>query len=313
MISTTTTSGTSAAGPLPDKRRGLAVRRLPEAGPSLEVILIENAAGRGRVEHAPVPPHRHDYHELIWTRRGVGRHLVDGERFAAGPQTLTLIRRGQVHAFERAADVDAAVIRFGDELLYEAPARANPVWLVGATGLRALTVPDGEVERVESIVDALVAETRRSFDARSVDLYRHLLFTLLLWAERWYDASRGSGLSSDDADVELYRRFAHALEQDFARYRSVGHYADALGVPAAVLARALSQTTGRTTKALIMERVMLEAARLLRFTDMQIGEIAFRVGLGDQLYFSRAFKRRYGESPLVYRDRLRGGAEPSKR
>jgi hypothetical protein len=152
----------------PGKRRGLAVRRLPEAGPSLEVILIEDAGAQ--VEQAPAPPHRHDYHELIWTRRGLGRHLVDGERFEAGPHTLTLIRRGQVHAFERAADVDAAVIRFGVELLYEGPARANPVWLVGATGLRALTVPDGEVQRVESIVDALVAETRRSFDARSVEL-----------------------------------------------------------------------------------------------------------------------------------------------
>jgi AraC family transcriptional regulator, transcriptional activator of pobA len=51
--------------------------------------------------------------------------------------------------------------------------------------------------------------------------------------------------------------------------------------------------------------VMLEAARLLRFTDMQVGEIAFRVGLDDQLYFSRAFKRQYRESPLAYRDRLR--------
>jgi AraC family transcriptional activator of pobA len=305
------TSAVSAAGLRPGRRRSLAVRRLPEAGPSLQVILIED--GGAQVEQAPVPPHRHDYHELIWVRRGLGRHMVDGERFEAGPHTLTLIRRGQVHAFERAMDVDAAVIRFGDELLYEGPARANPSWLVGATALRALTVPDGEVQRVESIVDALVAETRRRFDARTVDLYRHLLFTLLLWAERWYDASRGPGLSSDDADVELYRRFAHALEQDFARYRSVGHYADALGVPPAVLSRALSKTTGRTTKALIMDRVMLEAARLLRFTDMQVGEIAFRVGLADQLYFSRAFKRQYGESPLAYRERLRGDAEVSKR
>jgi AraC family transcriptional regulator, transcriptional activator of pobA len=277
----------------------------------LEVILIEDAGAL--VEQAPVPPHRHDYHELIWTRRGVGRHMVDGERFEVGPHTLTLIRRGQVHMFERAKDVDAAVIRFGDELLYEGPARANPVWLVGATGVRALTVPNGEVPRVESILDALVAETRRASDARSVDVYRHLLFTLLLWAERWYDGTRRPDASNEDGDVELYRRFAQVLERDFARQRSVGHYADALGVPAAVLARVLSQTTGRTTKALIMERVMLEAARLLRFTDMQVGEIAFRVGLGDQLYFSRAFKRQYGESPLAYRERLRDGAETSQR
>jgi AraC family transcriptional activator of pobA len=296
------TSAASAAGP---RRRNLAVRRLPEAGPSLEVIVIENATARGRVEPARMAPHRHDYHELIWIRRGIGRHVVDGERFEAGRHTLTLIRRGQVHVFERATDVDAAVIRFGDELLYEGPARANPVWLVGATGFRTLTVPDGEAQRVESIVDALLAETRRPFDARSVDLYRHLLFTLLLWAERWYDGARGRAPSRDDAGVELYRRFAQVLERDFARHRGVGHYADALGVPAALLARVLSQTTGRTTKVLIMERVMLEAARLLRFTDMQVGEIAFRVGLGDQLYFSRAFKRQYGESPPAYRERLR--------
>ena len=47
---------------------------------------------------------------------------------------------------------------------------------------------------------------------------------------------------------------------------------------------------------------MLEAARLLRFTDLTIGEVAFRTGFDDQLYYSRAFKRRYGESPTSYRD-----------
>jgi hypothetical protein len=47
-------------GTQPGKRRGLAVRRLPEAGPSLEVILIEDAGAQ--VEQAPAPPHRHDYH-----------------------------------------------------------------------------------------------------------------------------------------------------------------------------------------------------------------------------------------------------------
>jgi AraC family transcriptional activator of pobA len=51
---------------------------------------------------------------------------------------------------------------------------------------------------------------------------------------------------------------------------------------------------------------MLEAARLLRFTELTVGEIAFRAGFADQLYFSRAFKRHYGEAPMRYRERLRG-------
>ena len=48
---------------------------------------------------------------------------------------------------------------------------------------------------------------------------------------------------------------------------------------------------------------MLEAARLLRFTDLTVGEVAFRVGYADPLYFSRAFKRHAGEPPMAYRER----------
>ena len=40
---------------------------------------------------------------------------------------------------------------------------------------------------------------------------------------------------------------------------------------------------------------MLEAARLLRFTDLTVGQVAHRVGYDDQPYFSRAFKRHVGE------------------
>ena len=91
--------------------------------------------------------------------------------------------------------------------------------------------------------------------------------------------------------MQLYRRFDRMLERDFARHHDAAHYADTLAVPPAQLSRVLAHVTGRTTKQLITDRVMLEAARLLRFTDLTVGEIAFRAGFEDQLYFSRAFKR----------------------
>ena len=53
---------------------------------------------------------------------------------------------------------------------------------------------------------------------------------------------------------------------------------------------------------------MLEAARLLRFTDLTVGEVAHRVGFDDPLYFSRAFKRHAGEPPMAYRDARAAGS-----
>jgi AraC family transcriptional activator of pobA len=129
---------------------------------------------------------------------------------------------------------------------------------------------------------------------------------VLLWVERWYDAARTDRRGPDDADVQLLRRFAAVLERDFARHHEAGHYADVLRVPPAALSRALHRVTGRTTKELVTDRVMLEAARLLRFTDLSVGEVAFRAGFRDQLYFSRAFKRHHGASPMTYRAHVRG-------
>ena len=49
-------------------------------------------------------------------------------------------------------------------------------------------------------------------------------------------------------------------------------------------------------------QVRLEnGCRLLRSTSLSIGEIAFSCGYGDQNYFTRAFCRAYGLTPMQYR------------
>ena len=165
-------------------------------------------------------------------------------------------------------------------------------------------MPDSEEDRLEALLDMLSAESMGPRDARKIDLQRHLLTSLLLWVERWHDDARPTELGTDAAG-RLHRRFVQVLERDFAAHHDTGHYADALGVPQAALSRALSEVTGHPTKELITDRVMLEAARLLGFTDDSVNEVAFATGFDDQLYFSRAFKRHHGEAPTAYRERLR--------
>jgi AraC family transcriptional activator of pobA len=230
--------------------RDLAVERLLEAGASLEVVVLEGESYGADSECGPRRPHRHDYHELIWTRRGTGHHLIDGDVSHVEPSTVTLIGRGQVHVFARASGLYGAVVRFGGELLHgDAAARANPGWLLGSRGARTVAVPAGEVARLESTIDALGAETRRPADSRSIDVQRHLLSVLLLWVERWYEAARTQQRDADDAELQLYRRFADVLERDFARHHHAGHYADELRVPPSALSLALAHVTGQIGRA----------------------------------------------------------------
>src|SRR5690242_10485136 len=45
----------------------------------LQVVLLEDASFGSEAPQGRREPHRHDYHELIWTRRGEGEHSIDGD------------------------------------------------------------------------------------------------------------------------------------------------------------------------------------------------------------------------------------------
>jgi AraC family transcriptional regulator, transcriptional activator of pobA len=242
-------------------------------------------------------PHRHAYHELIWVREGSGRHLIDGSPVEFGPHTLTVIAKGQVHQFERAEGVRGYVVRFDDEWLSGARR-----WLFSGQDCTPLTVPEEDAARFDALFDLLRVEVERPPLPESAELRRNLLSAALLWAQRWREAQlEGGGATS--ADVELHRRFVETLERDFTSNHEARHYAAELGVTTGTLSRTLTRLTGRTTKQLILERVLLEASRLLRFSDLSVKEIADRLGFSDQFAFSHAFKRQRGQAPLDFRNR----------
>jgi AraC family transcriptional activator of pobA len=261
----------------------------------LEVVEFrEEHIGDGDVRE----PHRHPYHELLWVREGSGRHLIDGEAVEFGPRTLTLIAKGQIHQFQRADEVSGVVVRFEDDWL-----SGSRRWLFSGQACTALAVPDGDEARFDALLGILRDEMERPAEPESPELHSHLLSAALLWAERWREAQlEGGGATS--GDVQLHRAFLEALERDFKTSHEARHYAAELNVTTGTLSRTLTKLTGRTTKQLILDRVMLEAARLLRFSDLSVKEIAARLGFSDQFAFSKAFMRQRGEAPLDYRSRM---------
>jgi AraC family transcriptional activator of pobA len=266
----------------------LAVDDLRAEPDTLEVIELHlPAIADGELR----PPHRHAYHELIWVREGSGRHLIDGDPVEFGPHTLTLIAKGQVHQFQRAEDVTAVVARFDDDWL-----TGSRRWLFSGQACTALRVPDDEAEPFDALLEALRVEVQRPAGPESAELRRHLLSAALLWAQRWREGQLEEGGASR-TDLLLYQQFQELLERDLAVSHEAGHYAAELGVTTGTLSRVLTKLTGQTTKQLILDRVLLEAVRLLRFSDLSIKEIAARLGFNDQFAFSKAFKRQRGVAP----------------
>ncbi|MGX8690316.1 MAG: helix-turn-helix domain-containing protein, partial [Bacteroidaceae bacterium] len=72
------------------------------------------------------------------------------------------------------------------------------------------------------------------------------------------------------------------------------------------LSRQVKQHTGRSVGAWIDIVRVIRAKRLLAGTSVPIIDVAARVGLEDQSYFSRFFKRETGQTPTEFRKAMQG-------
>jgi len=84
--------------------------------------------------------------------------------------------------------------------------------------------------------------------------------------------------------------------------RSAADFAENLAVHVNHLNRAIKNTTGKTTTALISERLVAEAKALLKHTDWNIAEISNSLGFEEAAHFNNFFKKFTAKTPSTFRN-----------
>ncbi len=138
---------------------------------------------------------------------------------------------------------------------------------------------------------------------RSTRSSRGVLVSLLRALVLRIDRYVGAG---DIPPTELQRFFA-ILERDCLTTRHVTHYAKAAGFSARRLGELLYAHTGRSTKQVIDERVVLEHKRLLAHTELSVKELAERTGFPEPTNLIKFFRHHTGTTPLEFRRKLSSG------
>jgi AraC-like DNA-binding protein len=121
-----------------------------------------------------------------------------------------------------------------------------------------------------------------------------------VWLERQVERSAGE-FGPPDAARRLVGRYAALLERDFRSGMGVADFAQALGVTPTHLTRCCRQASGRPASALLHDRLIFEARRLLTETSLPVWQIAGSLGFTSAAYFTRAFHNRTGKSPSAFR------------
>ena len=208
-------------------------------------------------------PHRHAYHELIWVREGSGRHLIDGEPVEFGPAHADADREGTGAPVRARGSGE-----WRRRALRRRVAHGLAALAVLGQACTALRVPEEDAHSLRRPARAPARGGRAAARARSPPSCAGISCR-----PRSCGLSAGARPSSRAAapratTCSSTSGFQETLERDFARTTRPRHYAAELGVTTGTLSRTLMRLSGRTTKQLILDRVLLEAARLLRFSDL---------------------------------------------
>jgi len=112
----------------------------------------------------------------------------------------------------------------------------------------------------------------------------------------------------------IVQDFLGLVELNLTQHWTVGQYAEALDVSRDRLNAAVRRAIGRTPHAHIQARLMDETKTLLLQSDLQMAEIAYRLGFSDAAYFNRFFQRHEDLPPGQYRRLNRpSGADENER
>lgn len=97
----------------------------------------------------------------------------------------------------------------------------------------------------------------------------------------------------------------HIINYNFDKNISIERIAESLFVNPNHLSRVFKKETGITVKDYITSMRLNRACELLEEENVPVNVVANSVGIGDQLYFSRFFKKCMGVTPTQYRNNLK--------
>lgn len=279
--------------------RDLAFRHNTKPALGVEVLRLADLFERDRAGELPEPltaPQRPQFDMLLVGLAGKGAMTIDFTPVPLGAGTVTVFARGRVQQFAPARNLDAWLIVFSSEFLAMTP----PPRVLAPDWARPSIAPAAEdLREILELAAQLAVEHARPLDAVQPALLGSLLRALILRLERYVPASAL-------APSEL-QRFFTILERDCLTTREVAHYAKAAGLSPRRLGELLLAHTGRSTKQVIDERVVLEHKRLLAHTELSVKQLAERTGFAEPTNLVKFFRHHTGTTPLAFRTNLPSG------
>ncbi len=213
-------------------------------------------------------------------------HIKSGQGFLIFPGQVTTYIADIDHPWEYTwLEFDG--LRVKEALNLTTLSMDNPVYHASSSTLRA-----SMVEEMSYIVSH---SDRSSF---------HLIGHLYLFMDYFIEScKRVSPVKSSRMSDYYIKESVNYIERNFQNDISIEEIASVVGIDRSYFGKIFKKVMGQTPQEFLINYRMIKATELLKLTSLSIADIGNAVGYPNQLHFSKAFKKIYGVSPKMWRDK----------
>lgn len=254
-------------------------------------------------------PHIHSFYQVIWFKQGKGKHAVDFKTYDVFDNAIFFVAPNQVHYFDENVDYEGVLLHFNELFLVEnqnaldfflncnlfSNPYQQPSCCIGSGGIDEILD-----QYVSQIKDEL--ENEETF-GKEIILGNYLKSFLIQIQRRKNQFEHPADPLSplfDEKRMQL-TKFINLIDENYKKGYSVVEYARLLHVSSRSLSDLTQQRLNKTPSQMIQERIILEAQRLLLYSNLNINQVGYRLGFDDASYFVKYFKKYTGVSPSEFK------------
>lgn len=253
------------------------------------------------------PAGAHFTYVLLYVKQGKGHCFVDNEFIVLQPGSLILVNPFTFLHLENTAYLQGVTILFTEEFLCRSTLHEQLLYKTVFMPVRKVCLQLGDNEIGNNYIQSQIGmfgwEYRLGQDPllKSDFLHNILLGVIIYFHKLQLEAEQLQMDITEPLVKNQLVQFIQLLNTHFKEQSSLQFYADKMNITQYQLAQICKKAINWSPKAIMQDKLLREAKRLLLFDMMSIKEISYDLGFTEPTNFVKFFQQHTGISPKNYR------------
>jgi AraC family transcriptional activator of pobA len=245
-------------------------------------------------------PHKQNFYTLLFIEKADGHIVIDNYNIRLDSPKIIIIKPRCVYSININRHAVGKILCFTEDFF---SLRYNNNILYQFHFLKVDTTPyirlNLEQNEHWQTLNKLITNEFELKKRETQKVLRSYLNIILFELERLYKPLGNS--KNKNPKIDKISQFEELINNHFQSNKLPSYYADLLNVSPNYLNKICKEETGQTAGDLIRKRIIIEAQRLLHYTNYNISEIAYKLGFENASYFVTFFKKITGLTPDQFR------------